>query len=264
MVKTKKNNLKLLNFQKTIRKKIIEKNYLTQAGHLGGCLSCVEIISNIFQIKKKRDIFVLSKGHCGLTLYVVLYLKKLMSKKVFDSFLLNNSSLGEHPSPYLNNYNINFSTGALGHGLSYAVGLAKANKLKKNKNKIYVLISDGELNCGSTWEALLLTSKFNLDNLIILIDFNGYQATGKSNEILPIEPIISKFKSFGIDIVRIDGHNNQEILKYLKQKLSRPLAILCKTLKGKGISFMENDNNWHYRSPNFDELHQAISEIEKK
>lgn len=261
MVKKKKNNIKLLNFQKKIRKQIIIKNYQTNAGHLGGCLSCVEIISNILLFKKKSDVFVLSKGHCALSLYSILYLKKKLSKRVFDSFLQNNSILGEHPSPYLKNNEINFSTGALGHGLSYSVGLAHGAKIINQNSKIFVLISDGELNCGSTWEGLLLAAKLKLDNLIILIDYNGFQATGKSQLVLPIEPIMDKFNSFGIKIKKVNGHNNNEIQTSLKQKSKKPMAILCNTIKGKGVSFMENDNNWHYKSPDIKELNLALSEI---
>ncbi len=251
---------KLKEISKIVRYKIIEQSYLKKSGHLGGSLSCVDIIVNVFYnhiFKNKNNIFILSKGHCALSLYSVLYYAKKISKKDFDSFSQQGSFFGEHPSPKIKNNYITFSTGSLGHGLSFGSGLAFSKILKKKNGKVFVLMSDGEMNSGTIWESALLSSKLNLDNLIGIIDYNKFQATGKSDEIMNIKPLNKKWKSFGWNVGECDGNNHNSIninFKKIFKINSKPKLIIANTIKGKGVDFMENDNNWHYRSPTKIEL----------
>ena len=259
---------KLKKLSKLARYKILEQVHLKKAGHLGGCLSCVDLIINVFKnyiLKNQNDKFVLSKGHCALTLYTTLNIFNKITDTALKKFALEGSYFGEHPSPKIKNKYITFSTGSLGHGLGFGSGLAFSNKLKKNKDRIFVLMSDGELNCGTVWEAALLSSKLKLDNLIAIINYNKFQATGRSNEILNLKPLIDKWKSFGWDTLECDGNDHKQInasLKRLIKKKNKPKVLIANTIKGKGISFMEDDNNWHYRSPTRDELLASKKELE--
>lgn len=255
------NKKKLQQLSNSIRFQIIQKSYEKKSGHLGGSLSCVDLLVNVFNnfiFKNKNNRFILSKGHCALALYTTLYIHKKLSKKLFDSFANQGSVFGEHPSPKIKNKFIEFSTGSLGHGLSFASGIAYANKLKRKKDKTFVLMSDGEMNCGSVWESALLSSKLKLDNLIAIIDYNKFQATGKSDEILSINPLAKKWQIFGWETIECDGNNQESIDKKLqtliKKNSKKPKIIIANTIKGKGVKFMENDNNWHYRSPTLDEV----------
>lgn len=258
---------KLIKISKIVRKKVIYLSHKAKTAHLASSLSCVDIIVTIFQNFLKfnnqkicKNIFILSKGHAAMTLYSMLHYKKLISTKVFESYSKMNSILEEHPNH--NIPSVNVATGSLGHGLSVGCGIALSFKLKKKQNKVYVLLSDGECNEGSVWEAVLFASANKLDNLIIVIDYNKWQATGKTNEILKLGNLKKKLTSFGFLSKEIDGHNFLQILKNLKIKTkNKPLAIIAHTTKGKGVSFMEDNNNWHYRSPNKVEYDKAIKEI---
>ena len=248
-----------------IRWDIINQSYLKKSGHLGGCLSSVDIIYLIYKfLLKKNDSFVLSKGHCALTLYAVLKNLKKISSKEFSKFLVQGSFYGEHPSPKLNQKLFQFSTGSLGHGLGFGCGISYGNKLNKKKDQTYIVISDGELNCGTTWEAIMLAGKLKLDNIIVILDFNKLQATGKSEDILNLRNLTTRFKSFGWHVLRGSGHNFGEMSKkltILKNLKNRPKIYIADTIKGKGISFMEGDNNWHYRSPNKIDLQKCKMEL---
>lgn len=251
---------------KKIRWDIINQSYKKQSGHLGGCLSCVDIIFLIYKyFLKKEDTFVLSKGHCALALYSVLKNLKKISSNDLEKFLVEGSFYGEHPSPKLNNKLFSFSTGSLGHGLGFGSGIGYANKLGKKSNKIYILISDGELNCGTTWEAIMLAGKLKLDNVCAILDFNKLQATGKSEEILNLKSLESRFKSFGWNVIRGSGHKYNEMSKKFHKLINlknKPQIYIADTIKGKGISFMEGDNNWHYRSPSKDDLNKIKKELD--
>ena len=261
-------NLKLLEkISKIVRYEIIKQSFLKKSGHLGGSLSCTDIMVNVFNkyiFKNKRNTFILSKGHCALTLYSVLFQAKKLSKKSFYSFASKGSLFGEHPSPKIKNKYINFSTGSLGHGLSFASGIAYSRILKKKQGYIFVLMSDGEMNSGTVWEAAMLSSKLKLSNLIVIVDYNKFQATGKSDEILEIKPLDKKWKSFGWEVLECDGNKheslNANIAKILKSK-KKPKILLCHTIKGKGIDFMENNNNWHYRSPTKEEVIKSKAQL---
>jgi len=168
--------------------------------------------------------------------------------------------LGGHPEHDKIN-GVEISTGALGHGLPIAVGMAIANKIKKNNIKFYVVCGDGEINEGSVWEAALFASKNKLNKLIVFLDYNKWQATGKSENIMSLNPLKSKWKSFGWIVHRINGHKYDQmydVIKYINSNDQKPKIFICDTIKGKGVSFMENDNNWHYKVPNINELNNAI------
>lgn len=270
-IKYKLNKIK--EFVKQVRKDVIYLSYRAKTAHLASSLSCVEIISTIYQEyfksgkgyinKHNRNRFILSKGHAASTLYSVLYRKKIISKTDINSFCKPGSKLEEHPSHKIKG--VECATGSLGHGLSIGAGLALGYKIKKFKSKIFVLLSDGECNEGSVWEAAMFASAKKLNNLIVFIDYNKWQATGKSDQILNISPLDLKFKSFGWNVIRINGNKIKEILLALKKnyKNSKPTLILADTIKGFGVSFMQDDNNWHYKSPNNNELKKALAEIEK-
>jgi len=249
---------------KNIRVNILNLTYKAKSSHIGSCLSIVEILTILyFKILKKKDKFILSKGHAALALYCILFEKKIISLKILNSFGTNKTVLMNHLSHKVNG--VQFSTGSLGHGLPVAVGKALKFKVNKESNKVFVLLSDGEMNEGTTWESLLFASHHKLDNLNIIIDYNKIQSMDFVKKVINIEPLKSKLLSFGCDVIQVNGHNLLALNKALiKKNKNKPKVIIANTVKGKGISFMENNNLWHYRNPNLQELNIALKEIEKK
>ena len=249
---------------KNIRKNILIFSHLANSSHVGSCLSIVDILTTLYndifnlnskkKISKLKNRFILSKGHACLALYCLLYEKKIISKKLISSYGKNNSLLMQHASHYVKG--VNFSTGSLGHGLPVAAGLALSNKIKKNKNRIYVLMSDGEMNEGTTWEAVLFASHHKLNNLVIIIDNNKLQSLTYTNKTLNIDPLDKKFKSFGFDTRHCDGHDFADLIPsvdYICSLKSSPSCLIFNTVKGKGFSIMENKPIWHYWNPMSDE-----------
>lgn len=245
---------------KYLRKIIVDVISVDKRGHIGSALSLVEILRVLYDsfleydpqnpLCEKRDRFILSKGHGCLALYAILYDKGIITKETLLSFCQPNSHLGGHPerNPSLG---IEATTGALGHGLSMAVGIALAAKLKKLNYKTVVVMGDGEINEGSVWEAALCISKHKLTNLVTMIDYNKIQSYGTTKEVLDLEPLTDKWKSFGFDVIEVDGHNVLEIEYYLKtgiQFYKKPLVFICHTVKGKGLPFAENNPSWHHKS----------------
>ena len=248
------------NLIRNIRVNILKKTYQADSSHIGSCYSIVEILYALYFLKlKKKDTFILSKGHAALALYCTLFEKKILSKASLDSYGKNNTTLMAHASHKVKG--VEFSTGSLGHGLPYAVGKALGEKINKSKNKIYVLISDGELNEGTTWESLLFASFHKLDNLFIIIDYNKIQSLDFVKKVLKIEPLRQKLTSFNCNVSQIDGHNINQIVKSLKSKNNKPNIIIANTIKGKGVKFMENTVLWHYKSPNEKELSDAMKDL---
>ena len=255
-----------------IRERVIQLSYQARTPHLGSSLSFVELLVYLYwnflkispEIVKDpaRDRFVLSKGHGITTLYAVLAEKGFFSSELFQNYAQADSPLPEHPSPRCVP-GIEAATGSLGHGLSIATGMALASKMNSIPYNVVSLLSDGECNEGSTWEAALLAPAHKLDNLISIIDFNKWQATGRSAKITALEPLDQKFESFGWNSVRIDGHNFRQIRSDLTtaKKSEKPFAIIADTIKGKGIKMMEDDNNWHYRIPTKEEMDSAFEEL---
>lgn len=254
-----------------IRFQIIQMSKNGKAPHLGSSLSCVDLIVAAYFCFLKldqsgagaRDRFILSKGHAISTLYAVLAKKGFFPEELLKTFNQNGSSLPEHPTPRCVP-GIEMATGSLGHGLSVGIGQALAGRILNQSYRVMALLSDGECNEGSVWEAALFAPTRKLDNLIAIIDFNKWQATGRSEEIMHLAPLKEKWAAFGWEAYEIDGHNFEEILSTFSKipaKSGKPTAIIAHTVKGKGISFMEDDNNWHYRIPTEEEVAKAKCEL---
>ena len=265
-------NTKLIkDFALKVRKNILfgAFNAGASSAHIGGALSVVDILSSIYcfsNITKSnimspdRDRVILSKGHACLALYGCLVEKEIIKKKDLKLFEKNEGFLLGHPVFNLKK-GIEFSTGSLGMGLSLSIGSAIAAKLRKKKYKTYVIQGDGECNEGSVWEAAMLASQKKLNNLIMFIDKNNYQQTGTSEEILNLENLSEKWKSFGWEVVEIDGHNINQILESLKIDSSKPLAIIANTIKGKGLKKAENNNSWHHTIMTKKDYEQSLIEL---
>jgi len=246
---------------KNHRLRLLEISQNVTALHLGGAFSCIELIDFIYyELLTENDIFLLSKGHAGVAQYVVLESLGIIDKSELDNYLSPRSLLGVHPTEAIPG--IYFGTGSLGHGLNIGIGAAIIRK-KKNGN-VYVLISDGELQEGSTWEGIINTPALNLENLTLIIDFNDFQSLGRTSETHPnLLKMADKFVEFGWQAHEINGHSSNEISNAFYSKSSLPKAIIANTTKGKGVTYMENMPIWHYRSPNEAEYKIAIKEVIK-
>ena len=257
-----------------LRKSIVKTSHTAKIPHLGSCLSCLEILVCLYWNHLKidpnnsndpgRDKFILSKGHAAPALFHVLAHKGFFPTELLNEFGKSGSLFHEHPPKPGYIPGVEAATGSLGHGLPMALGMALGNQIKNIKSFTYSLLSDGECNEGSIWEAALLAGSLKIDSLIAIVDYNKWQATGRSKEIMRLEPLAKKWEDFGWDTQEIDGHNFEEIIKSLdkaKRNSGKPSIIIAHTIKGKGISFMEDDNNWHYRTPNLEELTAALSEL---
>ena len=271
----KKNNiLKLINISDSIRKKIIEISYKKKAHHIGSCLSCVEIMTVLFfQIMKfskkkikQNDFFILSKGHAALIYYLVLVQKNFFSEKyLLKNFLSNNGTLGGHPDRN-KKLGIDYCSGSLGHGISVGCGVAFSNLKKKKKNKVFVLIGDGECNEGMVWESFLFAGHHKLHNLFVVIDYNKLQGFGSTNNILNLSSLKKKVKSFNWNVYEADGHNIKDLISKSNKlilKKNKPNLIIANTIKGKGISFMENKFESHYQVLNKKEFFLSLNQVSK-
>lgn len=257
---------------KNPRKLIIECSKRANVGHIGSALSIIDILyvlyKDVLNIDEQansieRDRFVLSKGHAALALYVVLYLKKLISQKDLESYCMNNSQFAAHPKHHIKG--IDFSTGSLGQGVTFAVGCALASKVKKINNKIYCLLSDAELNEGSFWEAILFAAHNKLSNLIFILDNNGQQALAPTEEVIKVIDLKTKIASFGFNSYEIDGHDIRKIKDCFTniENNNKPHFIIANTICGKGVSYMEKTIEWHYKSMDDVQYEQAILEMRK-
>jgi transketolase len=241
------------DFVKKIRRDILKASFETKACHIGSALSCVEIIAALYdRILKKKDIFLFSKASGVAALYAVLAEKGIIGKEKIAQYLK------EYPLPGKEVPGVIWSGGSLGHGLPVAVGLALADR----KRKVYCLVSDGELQEGTTWESALFANHHKLANLTVVVDRNQFQACGATEDILKLEPLAKKFQAFGWDTKEIDGHNLFKIERALKIKHQKPLIIIAKTTKGKGVSFCECDYTWHYRNLDEELLKLGLRELE--
>ncbi len=270
-VKTSINEIK--NIARHMRWKIVEMSYKAKTSHVGSALSCVDILAAVYwsvlnidpnnPLDKDRDRFILSKGHAATALYTALAFRGFYPEQWLESYATSGSKLEEHPGPRCVP-GVEAATGSLGHGLSLGVGMALSAKIKDSPYHSYVLLSDGECNEGTVWEAAMFSSAKNLDNLTAIIDFNKWQATGRSREIMAIEPLWEKWESFGWSAHEVDGHDIDAIvhlLEKLKETSGKPSVIIAHTIKGRGISFMEDDNNWHYRIPDENDLMAVKGEL---
>jgi len=234
-------------------------------GHMGSAMSLIEILRvlydhiakiNFYNFKKpNRDRIVLSKGHGCLALYAILADKKFIKMRNLDNVSKHDSILGGHPEKQKVN-GVEASTGSLGHGFPIAVGLALAAKLKKKKFKTFVIVGDGEINEGSVWEAAMIASKYKLNNLKVIIDYNKIQSYSFTREVLDLEPLKDKWKSFGFEVSEVNGHDvlklKKNLRKFYNNSVNKPSVTICHTIKGKGFKFAENNPWWHHKN-NFTE-----------
>jgi len=263
----------LQKISKQIRKDIIEQVYEAKSGHPGGSLSCTDILTvlyfNQMNINEKmpndllRDRFVLSKGHCAPALYACLAQRGFFDKQELKKFRNIDGILQGHPD--MNKVaGVDISTGSLGQGLSVANGMALSSKLNHDGYRVYCLLGDGEIEEGQVWEAAMTASKYKLDNLCAILDYNGLQIDGTVEEVKGLDNIEGKWRSFGFNTVVVDGHNVGQLInafetaKLVKEK---PSIVIAKTVKGKGVSFMENRVEWHGKAPSYEQYNMAMSEL---
>ncbi|HOM02307.1 MAG TPA: transketolase [Acetivibrio sp.] len=264
----------LRKYSTKIRKHIIEAVYNAKSGHPGGSLSSADIITvlyfNEMRVDPKnpawedRDRFVLSKGHCSPALYSALAEKgffpaeELLKFRHIDSFLEGHPSMRYVPG-------VDMSTGSLGQGISAAVGMAIAGKLDKKDYYVYAMLGDGEIQEGQVWEALMSASHYKLNNLIAFLDHNYLQIDGNIKEVMSPEPVVDKVRAFGWNVIVIDGHDHKQIsdaVREAKKSAEKPTMIIAETVKGKGVSFMENAAEWHGSPPNKEQRDKAIAELD--
>lgn len=266
--------VELANTAALLRSRIIETSSKTGTPHLGSCLSCVDILTalyfgvlNIDPANPKaanRDRCILSKGHGAMGLFHVLAERGFYPLSELDNYGQDGGVFAEHPPTPEHLAGIEAATGSLGHGLPLGLGMAMAGKIQRHDYKVYAVLGDGECNEGSNWEAAMLASAQRVSNLCVIVDFNKWQATGRSQEVMALDPLVDKWKAFGWNAVEVDGHDFMQLLGALSQFTNaneKPTAIVAHTVKGKGASFMEDDNNWHYRIPTADEVIRAKKEL---
>jgi transketolase len=256
---------------KTLRKNILRMAGNGNAGHIGCAFSLVEIASTLYSKVLKydpsnpdhddRDILTLSKGHGAMALYAVFYQLGWLRDKHLDNYFTDGSELfglGEDHTP-----GIEISGGSLGHGFPVTVGMAYGFQRKGNKKKLYCIVGDGEINEGSIWEAAMFAAHHKLNNLVIIVDANSYQAMGLTKDIIDLDPLSQKFESFGFNVLECNGHCTDQLEETFKksQNSDKPTAIIARTVKGSGVSFMENENIWHYKKMDQKEKDKANSEI---
>lgn len=265
---------KLSEIAKNIRKGIIEAVYSGQSGHPGGSLSIADIMTVLYFYEmninpenpkdENRDRLVLSKGHCAPALYSTLANRGFFEVEELRTLRNIESRLQGHPD--MNKIpGVDMTTGSLGQGLSAANGMAIAGKLNNKDYRVYCIMGDGEIEEGQVWEAAMASNKYKLDNLCVIVDNNNLQIDGTIEEVMSSYPIDEKFKSFGFQVINIDGHNIQEIIDAFdvaRNVKGKPVCIIAKTIKGKGVSFMENKAEWHGKAPNQEQYEQAIKDID--
>ena len=238
----------------------------SSGAHLGGSLSLVEILATLYSVANVstdeiRDRIILSKGHGALALYTALERYAIVPSEVVDTFETNGTHLYAHASRNIAN-GIEFSGGSLGLGVSFSVGVALACKEKGLQSRVYVIVGDGECNEGIFWESVMAINQFKLDNITLIIDNNGLQADGPTSEIIDLSPMAEKLNAFGMDAVAIDGHDVESIYNALNRENSgKPMAIVANTIKGKGVSFMENAAGWHHGVLNQKKYDKALEEL---
>lgn len=268
------NTMQLKNLCREIRKDIVKMIYKAGSGHPGGSLSCVELITAVYFTQMKvdpkapkdpeRDRFVLSKGHCAPAYYAVLAHKGFFPTEELFSLRKLHSSLQGHPDSK-KTCGVDVATGSLGQGVSLAVGMALAAKHMNKEYKTYVVTGDGELQEGQVWEAFMSAAHYKLDNLTILIDWNGLQIDGSNDEVMSLGDLHMKLCAFGLDVIEVDNGNDiEKVVCALDRPVTKgkPKCILAHTTKGKGVSFMENQVGWHGKAPNREQLELALKELE--
>ena len=267
------NTTDLAAISRRIRARIVEMSHVAETPHLGSSLSCVDMLVAAYwgflridpahALDPNRDRFILSKGHAATALYAALAERGFFDPKLLDTYNEDGAALPEHPGLQCVP-GVEAATGSLGHGLPIALGMALAARIQKRPTRCLVLMSDGECEEGSVWEAAMFAPAQKLDTVTVMIDYNKWQATGRSDEIMALAPLAEKWRAFGWEACEVDGHDLDALLAALRREpdgTGRPRAIVCHTVKGKGVSFMEDDNNWHYRIPTADEVRKARVEL---
>jgi len=254
-----------------IRELTLEMIYKAKASHIGGALSMTDLLAVLyFSILKidssnpnweQRDRFLLSKGHACASLYATLALRNFFPISLLQEYGSNGTLFTSHTSSQIPG--VELSTGSLGHALSIGCGIALAAKRQEKHHNTYVLVSDGELDEGSNWEAVLFAPQHELDNLVLIVDYNKIQSLGFVEQILNIEPLVDKFEAFNWEVFEIDGHNHDQIYDTLSsfKRNAKPKVVIAHTIKGKGIDFMENKVLWHYKSPTEKEFNEANQQL---
>jgi transketolase len=252
------------------RRRILDVSQQVQALHIGSAYSCTEIVDCMYHGLMRRnldgsspDTFLMSKGHGCMIQYVILEERGTLTRQDLDLYCRPDGRLGCHPD--YGNPGIEASTGALGHGLSMVVGMALAERGRKTGGTIFTVLSDGEIQEGSTWEAIMMASSFGLSNIVAAVDNNDFQSLGRTSETHPsFYPLVDKFVAFGWETAEVDGHDSAAVFDAISGRSGKkPFMLVAKTTKGKGISYMENVPIWHYRSPNAKEYQQAVVELER-
>ena len=269
-----KDTTRLAKLASTLRARIIETSSKTGTPHLGSCLSCVDILTALYfsvlrldtdnPQKPERDRCILSKGHGAMSLFHVLAERGFYPLSDLDNYGEDGGVFAEHPPTPAHLAGIEAATGSLGHGLPLGLGMALAGRIQGQSYNVYAVLGDGECNEGSVWEAAMLAAAQRVSNLCVIIDFNKWQATGRSREVMALEPLVDKWRAFGWNAVEVDGHSFDELLAALDRfpnANGQPTAIIAHTVKGKGASFMEDDNNWHYRIPTAEEVIKSKIEL---
>lgn len=264
----------LEKFAVALRVDAVRMVHRAKSAHIGGSLSMADILAALYgrvlRIDPKcsdwpgRDRFILSKGHACAALYAALATRGFFPRTWLETFYQNGGKLAGH-STHTGVPGIEASSGSLGHGLSLACGMALAAKRDRNVHRVFVLLSDGECDEGSTWEAALFAPHHRLDNLVVIVDYNKIQSLGHVREVLDLEPFAAKWSAFGWAVREIDGHDMRQIVDALEAiplQPGKPACILAHTVKGKGVSFMEDQLLWHYRNPSAEEVEKAVLELE--
>ncbi len=256
-----------------LRGKVIEMSHAAKAAHLASSLSCCDILTAAYwhvlnidpanSADPLRDRFILSKGHAAAALYATLAMKGFFPLEKLESFCMDGGELAEHPPANIL-AGVEAATGSLGHGLPIGCGMAMAGRIKGEDFRVFALLSDGECNEGSVWEAAMFAAGNSLEKICVVIDYNKWQATARSNDTLMLSPLKDKWAAAGWDAHEIDGHDIGalvELMSAVPNGSGKPVAIIANTVKGKGVSFMEDDNNWHYRAPTAEEVSAAHEEL---
>jgi len=255
-----------------IRKIILDQAKRANVGHIGSALSVADIIAALYfgvmtipdPADSDRDRFILSKGHAALALYAAFFLKNWITSEMLDTYCSDDTFLPVHPERLLRG--VDFGTGSLGMGISYAAGAALAAKMQNSKRRVFVLVSDAECNEGIVWEAAMFAVHHKISNLYVIIDLNGQQALGYTQDVLDTAPLGKKWEAFGWHVINVDGHSPEEIknaIQLCEQEFTRPHALIARTTFGKGVSFMENKIKWHYWPMSMEEYRLALEDVER-
>lgn len=270
------NNRDSLEMARNIRMDVARINCRTRDSHIGGGYSSADILavlySRVLNITRKnlkdpnRNVFILSKGHIATTMFVTLAYAGIIPYEDLEKHLVNGENYAGHTRRYTVP-GIEMSAGSLGHGSCVGCGMAYAKKIQNYKGNVFVLMGDGECNEGSVWESIMFAARFNLNNLVLIVDRNHLQAYGSDDEVLRLGDLVTKFKSFGCNAIEIDGHDHEQIYNAMcdavSEKLTQPTVIIADTIKGKGVSFMEDRLEWHFKSPSEEQLKLALEELKQ-